>query len=648
MDVRIRGWRCHNLRGGLRNLTIDLGSEPARWTLIQMPNGTGKTTTMQLLAAVLTSRPWAEDEVFALRPPGDSSTGLFELQVLVGTDPFSLGVEFDFETGTATYTTTRVRAEGGGKEPGILLPDPLRIMLTPDFARLVVFDGELARQIRDLKRSEATLAIRRLYRLELLDSLAEVARRHAETAKKKIVLSQAETQKGMRRRQALYDEIQFVLGELLVREDDLKKEREQLDAERGRLQGFINTRVSINSGRGKLLEERRALERAAAEEIRSDSQRLLEKLRTPASIHARVLDRLRALGGKLDQLKLPQTMSREFFFELAEQHTCICGRAIGQNEHDAIIQRAPQYLAENQIAIINAMKSAVRTATAEPDEIKRLAEAINDADRQRRRASEAVQALVDAAASEGDDAIAKAKDDLARIAQKLDAIDAELVSLSGPPPIGAEPWRKNIRAAKEELTHRKRALEDATDTRRLSLQTEWFIDVLDRTRKQAEIKLTEEVRNRTNQKLRRLVPSEPLEVTRIEGALVLASDDGRSRAGVSEGQSLAVAYAFLTSLFESASYRLPFIVDSPAISLDVLVRREVAALVPDLFHQMIMFVISSEREGFAEAFYTKSGSRFITVWRDASGDVQQSADLQVFQGFHADTEADLESPDSRI
>jgi DNA sulfur modification protein DndD len=520
-------------------------------------------------------------------------------------------------------------------------------MLTPGFARLVVFDGELAKQIRDLERKEATDAIRQLYRLDLLALLAEVARRQANAVKQKAVASRAETQKGLKRRQSMHDEVEFALGELLVRRQDLQKELGGLTNEKARLEGLINTRVSTNTGRAKLLEERRAMEQAASEEMRAESQRLLEMLRTPAAVHERVLDRLRALGGKLDQLKLPQTMSREFFFELARQTICICGRSIGSAEHDAILERAPQYLAENQIAIINAMKSAVRTATADPGEIRRLGEAINSADRRRRIAAEAVQALIDAAEDEGDSTIAEARASLGKVVASIDAIEGRLSVLNGPPPGGAEPWKRNIRAAQAELAERKRALEEATDTRRLSLQTDWFTSVIDRVQKRAEERLIEQIRHRTNEKLRRLVPSEAIQVSRIDGALVLASEDGAARAGVSEGQSLAVAYAFLTSLFESASYRLPFVVDSPAVSLDVLVRREVASLVPDLFHQMIMFVISSEREGFADEFYSKPGVRFTTVWRDQSGEVRQSDDMSVFKSFHTDVEPESETPEIR-
>lgn len=606
--------------------------------LVQMPNGTGKTTTMQLLSAALCERTWAVDDVLALRPTGDVASGSFELQLLVGEDPYSVEISFDFSAGTASYSTTRVKSHGGGKEPGVLLPDPLRLLMTPGFSRLVVFDGELAKQIRDMRRDEATQAIRRLYRLELLDSLIGVARRQANDAKQRAITSQAETQKGLRRRQTMCDEVEVALVGLLTKRKQIEKELVGLHEEQSRLEGVINTRVSTNSNRARLLEERRTKEQHATEQIRAESQRLLELLRTPAAVHERVLERLKALGGKLDHLKLPQTMSREFFFELAEQAECVCGRAIGPVEHDVIIERAPKYLAENQIAIINAMKSAVRGAVAEPRGVTALSESINEFDRARRIAAEAVQALVDAAEAEGDVAIAEAREKLSILKQRSGAMEHELTLLTGPSPLGAEPWKRNIRAAQAEFAERSKALEQATETRKLALQTEWFTTVLGRVKAQAEAELTNAIRERTNEKLRRLVPSEALQVSRIDGALVLTSEDGQARGGVSEGQSLAVAYAFLTSLFEAASYRLPFVVDSPAVSLDVRVRREVAALVPDLFDQMIMFVISSEREGFADEFYGRNGVRYITVWRDGTGDVKQSDDLAIFQNFHTDTE----------
>jgi hypothetical protein len=116
--------------------------------------------------------------------------------------------------------------------------------------------------------------------------------------------------------------------------------------------------------------------------------------------------------------------------------------------------------------------------------------------------------------------------------------------------------------------------------------------------------------------------------------LELVSTGLATKGNVSEGQSLAVAYAFLTSLLTEAPYKLPFIVDSPAVSLDTAVRREVGDIIPGLFDQMIMFVISSEREGFADAFYGREGVRYITLWRADDNRTEVRDGLSFFQAFH--------------
>lgn len=167
------------------------------------------------------------------------------------------------------------------------------------------------------------------------------------------------------------------------------------------------------------------------------------------------------------------------------------------------------------------------------------------------------------------------------------------------------------------------------------LQAERLQEIVGSIADSALNRLRERVKKATNEKLTRLIPSESLQVARIGGALELESTRLATKAGVSEGQSLAVAYAFLTSLLAEAPYQLPFIVDSPAVSLDTRVRREVGELIPTLFGQMIMFVISSEREGFADAFYERKGVRFLTLWRETEEVTQVRDGLPFFRKFHS-------------
>ena len=54
-------------------------------------------------------------------------------------------------------------------------------------------------------------------------------------------------------------------------------------------------------------------------------------------------------------------------------------------------------------------------------------------------------------------------------------------------------------------------------------------------------------------------------------------------------------------------------VDSPAASMDLEVRREVARVLPELFQQLIIFVTSGEVAGFGESFYPMENVRYLTI-----------------------------------
>ena len=147
MELKVVGWRYENIRGGIRDAVISLDDQP-RWTLVQMPNGTGKTTTMTLMRAVLTGTELTGDQIAALRADDETERGLFELRLLVDDKPHRLELELDFVARQARYWTTRTALQGGGREEGWHLPPLLRKLLTPEFTKLFVFDGEFAKEIR--------------------------------------------------------------------------------------------------------------------------------------------------------------------------------------------------------------------------------------------------------------------------------------------------------------------------------------------------------------------------------------------------------------------------------------------------------------------------------------------------------------------
>lgn len=638
MELRVLGWRYENLRGGLRDVNIDLESSPGRWALIQMPNGTGKTTTMSLFRATFSGESLSPDFIRDLRAADDVDTGLFEVRLSIDDKPFRIQLRLNFKDASYQYWTARSEVRSGGLEEGLLLPVDLKRLLTPDFTRLFVFDGELAKEIRAVGKDRAATAIRILYRLDRLEALnIQIDRLVEDQQQRAAAISTATERKGVTRWKRAYDGAVARKSSLATEQRSLQKSKKEMDARKSKLALEINERIeqddSLKTRKVQLDADRESLGRAIFEATAQG----MGILRSPAKIHPIVLSRLQTLGDKLTRLKLPKTISAEFFKELAEQADCVCGRPVTAIVKEAILSRADNYLAEDQILVINKMKLALRESSADATEFTAVATVLNHRLRDLRRNKMAHDQLELERVESGDTQLEALRDENRQLDRDLEATEAKLEKLTTRDAVRQRALgstvENNIPLCDTEIKRCQEKLATATDTLRFVLQSERVKGIVATVSRMALERLRERVRNATNEKLAQFVPSEALRVARIGGALELVSTGLATKGNVSEGQSLAVAYAFLTSLLTEAPYKLPFIVDSPAVSLDTAVRREVGEIIPDLFDQMIMFVISSEREGFADAFYGRQGVRYITLWR--TEDRTEARDgLDFFRAFH--------------
>lgn len=140
----------------------------------------------------------------------------------------------------------------------------------------------------------------------------------------------------------------------------------------------------------------------------------------------------------------------------------------------------------------------------------------------------------------------------------------------------------------------------ANGTYQFTKKAEKMTEYVRRVRRNTLDSLKEYMVRETNRKLVDLIDSDQVVIRKIDGYLVLDGKDGAS-----EGQTLAVAYAYIGTLFEHSRFEFPFIVDSPAAPMDLSVRREVAEVLPKLFGQTVIFVTSGEKKGFAEIFFKR-------------------------------------------
>ena len=586
---------------------------------------------MELIRAVLSAKRFTAEQVRGFRADDEVSDGSFELGLLINDKQYRLTLTFDFDGGSFSYKTLRAKERGGGLEPGRELPFELKHLLKPNFTRLFVFDGELANEIRAVGGAEADRAIKTLYQLDDLGALrqqvAEVVRKRQDAAAS---VSQAKSQKGLSRLKKSLSTAEGVLARLKKELSGLKKTESGLNKEKREANETIEIFIAEN---GELKEEEKKIE-SEAEAIRGAMQSAaidaMNSFRSPARLSLTIRHRLGELGKTLTDARLPKSVSSEFFSELAKKKFCICARPIGDEERAAIERRKEEYLAQDQIAAISTMKKGLKNSSGEPETSFQSACAMLGKQIEARKFNEGKRSrLMLELADSGNGEVAK-------LTERLGEINTELISVGDK--IKALEVRSfaskpdnNIPLARKRRDECLQKYEVASKSYQLARQRDVLVRQLSEIEARTLSTLRETIRKGTNERLASLVQMEKLQVAKIDGALTLTSDRVAERRGVSEGQSLSVAYAFLTSLLSKAPFELPFIVDSPAVSLDLDVRREVGRIIPDLFDQMVMFVLTSEQAGFSETFYERVNTCFVSLSKASGGGIHCKYGLKAFK-----------------
>ena len=138
---------------------------------IMMANGTGKTTTMTLIKALLdgSALKWNSSTIKSFAPTTTQGNyGEFCLTVKFDEKQYKYILSLNYANGTAKIET---RAPPKGRETGLKLPESIKGIFTPEFVSRFVFDGEQAKKSMDRDSNEADETIRYLYRLDELDAI---------------------------------------------------------------------------------------------------------------------------------------------------------------------------------------------------------------------------------------------------------------------------------------------------------------------------------------------------------------------------------------------------------------------------------------------------------------------------------------------
>jgi DNA sulfur modification protein DndD len=618
--ISLQGWSAKGLRAPDIDIDLtDADGEPARVALVQMPNGTGKTTTLELLRAALSGEAseWTPAQIRELRRPGESNDeGHFRVTLLVDGKPVTFEILFDFEAGSAAYRTTT--SSSGGVKRGWVPPPTILQFLNRAFLDLFIFDGEFADDLLKKGVGRADEAIGALCQLDLLDDVASTVELQWKRA----------TSQGGPKSAAALDKLNKERDALLAHQANLKKAREaaqrKLDvgtAEAAALEKKIADKVgSVEATKSQHAEAQLALQTANGA-VSTASGTVMSLLRMPLAVHPQFSARLVELKDNLDKLRLPETSSAQFFEDLVDDEECICGRPMTEGARTEIRKRAKGYLDYDESGTINALKHDIGLFVAPTeeesrhDQLQRALGELTSAKRQQKDAQQTLSRLTKKLIDAGDAeleawkaALDQLSGELERCKQALLDIDATGEEEAGGPILSLKLVGKKLNEVKVKIAELSRTVELKNKTDKLNV-------ILARAEALARETLRADLLHATNERLAVVLANDPLRVERIDRSLHLAH-----QGGASAGQKLSVGYTFLMSALSRGNNDFPLVVDSPAGPIDEGVRRNIGKLIPELCTQFVGFTINTERPGFVPALEKASDDcLFLTLFRRTAG-----------------------------
>ena len=663
--MHILGWKAQGLRCPDHDIECcDSQARPLPITLIQMPNGTGKTTTLSLLRTALSGaadkNAWSRDQIDKYQKRYDPlPKGLFELRLLLNKRRVTIIMEFDFDNGRIYYKTTR----GDGQVEGFDPPIEFRRFMNEDFVKFYVFDGELADNILSREHTDAQKAVESLFQIHLLKQMQKKVLDYWDEQTQGRT---AKDQAGLTGRTNRLNDWRARLKKLSQQKGEYQKKLDAIRKDLKRQKERHDSEIKKDNDRAEKVGTAEAAVTEFKTRVHKNAQGVLDSLRDPHALSHAFATSIYELKTGLDRVKLPESAAREFFEELADEDDCVCGRPIDDEIRSAIKKRAKRYLGSDDVSLLNNMKSAIDDAVGHSrtqpfedlsDSIQALAglaekelKAHNELD-QLKRDAERYDPEVMRAKEEIDRLKSKdkeLKDELERFNVKDDKAKLDSITKIDLGRIFS------IETIQQGINILEKQVAEIKGTLTLRRKRDLLRTIINKAHRKAQDHITSEIRDDANTRIAELMPDNMIRVKEINRCVVL---EGQSSG--SAGENLSIGYAFLATLFNrSGEHQLPFVVDSPANPIDYEIRPKIGQLAPILTDQFIAFVISSERERFLPALCKAACKeiKYITLFRKSiirhAKKAEQSSgfskttdgitviDEQFFSDFQLDSEED--------
>jgi len=625
LEFETIGLRCPDAKVSFKNK--ETGSVI---NLLQMPNGTGKTTMIELLSGTLTGQieNWTTKEIKEfMGKSNDTNTGEFRLELSIEESNkhpknISFLVRFDFEHGVIELFT--IRNVESGLEKGHLPPPSLRQFISQGCVDVFCFQGDKINDIIDSQKEDAEVTINAFFGFDdIAEFLVDIKKYHRATTQSGNPTNQGNIDSLENLKQSWEDRSSVLLTRLDEVKINRKNNNEVLEELEKKYQKIITASSDQSENQVRLTKAKEDAE----DSIRENLISLWDELKNPFILSDSLLDGLHEFRANLEAMKLPGG-SRAFFEELIElDDGCICGEPLIPARVDHIRSKIEEYLGTDEANIVNAIKEQINETYKNGYQSKHL----ND-EYTKLEDSISTQTFAETDLTTFLDDIKKnANADDKEIIQNYGTaselktkIDGAIVKLEKEyTPDKTERLRPSecfsYKAAENAIEELSIELGKMSSRRNITAAYELIKDVISISKENSLNEIKSLLKDSTNEKIKETLPAgSPLEVVELDKYLKLGwKDTVQSQA--SGAQNIIVAYSFARSVLEEADIEFPLIVDHPVANVDKKNRRTLGSKLGLMMHQFIGFLIDTEREGFLDGVQESGDVRYISLFSDIEG-----------------------------
>jgi DNA sulfur modification protein DndD len=598
--------------------------------LLQMPNGTGKTTMIKLLSGTLTGEieNWTHSETKEFMGKSNkTNTGEFRLELSIEESNkhaknISFLVRFDFEHGVTELFT--IRNVESGLEKGHLPPPSLRQFISQGCVDVFCFQGDKIKDIIDSQKEDAEVTINAFFGFDDINTfLNDIKQYHREA-----------TQSGRPTNQGNMDSLENLLSTweersevLKIRLDTERNDRTEVKKNLEQLEGQYIKIINASTEQAEKQEELNSAKDKAEDAVRENLVSLWDELKNPFILSDSLLDGLHEFRTNLEAMKLPGG-SREFFEELIElDDGCICGEPLIPKRVSHIRSKIEEYLSTDEASIVNTIKEQINETYKSGhqskhlnDEFSKLEDSIST---QTFAETDLATFLEDIKnkASAGDAKIIK---DYGDASTKKNDIDKAIKKLTkNYIPDQTQRLRPaecfSYDAAENAIEELTIELGKMSNRRNITAAYELIRDVINVAKENSLKEIKSLIKDSTNEKIKETLPAgSPLEVIELDKYLKLGWND-IAQTEASGAQNIIIAYSFARSVLEQADIEFPLIVDHPVANVDKNNRRTLGSKLGLMMHQFIGFLIDTERPGFLEGVQESGDVRYISLFSNIEG-----------------------------